>query len=115
MYIRWQGLTECHQHCSPLKNDDSTVLFATLIVYCTILLLGYTHVWIGLTDVVDEGQYVYASDGVKPRYSNWYKTEPGGGRGENCACLDTEQRKWNDYPCSSKMSYVCKKPAKHFV
>lgn len=71
--------------------------------------------WIGLTDVVDEGQYVYTSDDVKPRYSNWYKTEPGGGRGENCACLDTEQRKWNDYPCSSKMSYVCKKPAKHFV
>lgn len=86
----------------------------TLIVLCNVLL-GYTHVWIGLTDVVDEGQYVYPSNGLRPRYSNWLKTEPSGGRGENCACLHTEQRLWNDYPCSSRMSYVCKKPAKHFA
>lgn len=72
--------------------------------------------WIGLTNVVDEGQYVYPSNGLRPRYSNWHKTEPGGGRGENCACLHTEQRLCNDYPCSSRMSYVCKKkPAKHFA
>lgn len=79
------------------------------------MLLGYTHVWIGLTDVVDEVIiYVYPSNGLRPRYSNWQKTEPGGSRGENCACLRTEQRLWNDYPCSSRMSYVCKKTCKTF-
>lgn len=77
----------------------------------------YTNLWIGLTDLVDEGQYVYSSSGLKPFYSNWEKSQPDGGveDNEDCAALHTPQRKWHDYPCSDNHSYVCKKPAKHFV
>lgn len=77
----------------------------------------YTNLWIGLTDLVDEGQYVYSSSGSKPSYSNWEKSQPDGGveESEDCAALHTTQRKWHDYPCSDNHSYVCKKPAKHFV
>lgn len=77
-----------------------------------VLFLGYGHVWLGLTDVSHEGRYMYSSTGVKPRYLNWHRTEPAGGKGENCAVLVTTQRVWHDYPCTSKMSYVCKKPEK---
>ncbi|XP_052702222.1 perlucin-like protein [Crassostrea angulata] len=81
------------------------------------LIRNYTNLWIGLTDLVEEGQYVYSSSGLKPSYSNWEKSQPDGGveESEDCAALHTTQRKWHDYPCSDNHSYVCKKPAKHFV
>lgn len=74
----------------------------------------YTNLWIGLTDLVDEGEYVYSSSGLKPFYSNWEKSQPDGGVEENedCAALHTPQRKWHDYPCSDNHSYVCKKTCK---
>lgn len=72
--------------------------------------------WIGLTDVVDDGQYVFPSSGLTSRYSNWDKEEPGGGTIENCVGLQTKGRKWHDYLCTNKFSYACKKkPAKRFV
>lgn len=80
-----------------------------------LFFLDYTLVWIGLTDLRDEDQYVYTSSGLRPLYSNWDNGEPGGKTTENCAVLPTKERKWHDFPCSFIMSYVCKKPAKHFV
>lgn len=65
--------------------------------------------WIGLTDVVDDGQYVFPSSGLTSRYSNWDKGEPGGGTIENCVGLQTKGRKWHDYLCTNKFSYACKK------
>eukprot|EP00105_Crassostrea_gigas_P018444 XP_011436573.1 PREDICTED: perlucin-like protein [Crassostrea gigas] len=94
-------------HLIELKNtsEEKWVLLQSLI-------RRYGHVWLGLTDVSREGRYVYSSTGVKPRYLNWHRKEPAGGKGENCAVLVTTQRVWHDYPCTSKMSYVCKKPEK---
>uniref|UniRef100_A0A8W8I828 C-type lectin domain-containing protein n=1 Tax=Magallana gigas TaxID=29159 RepID=A0A8W8I828_MAGGI len=72
------------------------------------LIRNYTNLWIGLTDLVDEGQYVYSSSGLKPFYSNWEKSQPDGGveDNEDCAALHTPQRKWHDYPCSDNHSYL---------
>lgn len=77
-------------------------------------ILDYKRVWIGPTDVVDEGQYVYPSSGLRPLYSNWDNGQPAGNTTENCVALPTTGQKWHDYPCSYNMSYICKKPAKHF-
>lgn len=90
-------------------------MFYQNFVIIIFFLLGYSVVWIGLTDVVDDGQYVNPSSGLTLRYSNWDKGEPGGGTRENCVALQTIGRKWHDYLCTNKFSYVCKKPAKHFV
>uniref|UniRef100_K1QP25 Brevican core protein n=1 Tax=Magallana gigas TaxID=29159 RepID=K1QP25_MAGGI len=75
----------------------------------------FTQVWIGLTDIVDEDIYVYPSDGAKSVYLNWNIGQPSGGKGENCAALRTPFQKWHDFPCNNNVSYICKKPAKHFV
>lgn len=80
-----------------------------------VLNLGYIHVWLGLTDVVDEDQYVYSSTGYKSRYLNWDKGQPNGGTGENCAALPMKGRKWHDYSCDRKCFYVSKNSAKHFL
>ena len=74
---------------------------------------GYNLVWIGYTDLLEEGHYVYASSGAKPSYFNWLEGQPHAGKSENCAAVDISQLKWHDYPCSHPMFYICKKPAKH--
>lgn len=79
------------------------------------IFTGYKTFWIGLTDVVNQNEYVYASSGTKPIYTNWDKGQPQIGTKEDCAALPIDRKKWHDYPCSSKMQYICKKPANHYV
>lgn len=59
---------------------------------------------------------MYTSSGLRPLYLNWNNGQPSGGTGENCGAIRTTFQKWHDFPCSNyNVSYVCKKPAKHFV
>ena len=44
--------------------------------------------WIGYTDLLKEGEYVYASSGATPSYFNWLKGQPHAGDNENCAAVD---------------------------
>mmetsp|Transcript_23928 Transcript_23928/g.38169 ORF Transcript_23928/g.38169 Transcript_23928/m.38169 type:complete len:151 (+) Transcript_23928:67-519(+) len=76
---------------------------------------GYDLVWIGYTDSLEEGKYVYASSGETPSYFNWLKGQPHKGKTENCAAVEMTEMKWHDYPCSHPMFYICKKPAKHYA
>ncbi|XP_056002179.1 C-type lectin domain family 3 member A-like [Ostrea edulis] len=73
------------------------------------LLRGYDGVWIGATDLLHEGTYVYPSNGSKIRYSNWEGRQPGGGKKENCAVLALKSAGWHDYPCKHKFHYICVK------
>nr|XP_034322104.1 perlucin-like protein [Crassostrea gigas] len=75
----------------------------------------YKTFWIGLTDVVNQNEYVYSSSGTKPIYTNWDKGQPQIGTKEDCAALPIDRKKWHDYPCSSKLQYICRKPANHYV
>lgn len=71
--------------------------------------VGYDGVWIGATDLLHEGTYVYPSNGSKIRYSNWEGRQPGGGKKENCAVLALKSAVWHDYPCKHKFHYICVK------
>eukprot|EP00105_Crassostrea_gigas_P036089 XP_019920237.1 PREDICTED: uncharacterized protein LOC109617846 [Crassostrea gigas] len=90
-------------------------ILKTRLIQMPIIIGGFTQVWIGLTDIVDEDIYVYPSDGAKSVYLNWNIGQPSGGKGENCAALRIPFQKWHDFPCNNNVSYICKKPAKHFV
>lgn len=90
-------------------------MYPRYFVIAMFCFQGFTQVWIGLTDIVDEDIYVYPSDGDKSVYLNWNIGQPSGGKGENCAALRTPFQKWHDFPCNNNVSYICKKPAKHFV
>lgn len=76
---------------------------------CSAVFVGYDGVWIGATDLLHEGTYVYPSSGSKIRYSNWDGNEPAGGRKENCAVLVPNNGLWNDYPCKTKLHFICVK------
>ena len=66
-------------------------------------LVGNLDTFIGLTDQITEGQFVWV-DGTPLAFSNWETGEPnnGGGNGEDCAIIAgaRAEKKWDDRPCA---------------
>jgi hypothetical protein len=67
-------------------------------------LVGTRDTFIGLTDEVNEGQFIWV-DGTLLGFSNWELGEPnnGGGNGsENCAIIAGARaaKGWDDRPCA---------------
>jgi len=79
-----------------------------------------TGTWIGLNDIAEEGNWVW-TDGTRVDFTNWSTDQPsnGGGKGEDCAVLNTFTsptnpggpshlpKKWNDGPCDFGMVAIC--------
>jgi hypothetical protein len=66
-------------------------------------LAGNLDTFIGLSDQVTEGQFVWV-DGTPLGFSNWEAGEPnnGGGSNEDCAIIAgaRAEKKWDDRPCA---------------
>mmetsp|Transcript_10437 Transcript_10437/g.13530 ORF Transcript_10437/g.13530 Transcript_10437/m.13530 type:complete len:242 (+) Transcript_10437:109-834(+) len=63
--------------------------------------------WIGLSDSIEEGTWVWADDSDVV-YTNWDDGEPNSfGKGEDCAHLHGNG-KWNDIGCESTLPFICK-------
>ena len=69
-----------------------------------------TSVWMGLTDAVKEGTYLWP-DGTAAKYTHWDSGQP-----DNCACGDPtnedcvhwwNQGAWNDRSCKDKLPFAC--------
>ncbi|XP_028710810.1 mannose-binding protein A-like [Peromyscus leucopus] len=68
------------------------------------------NAFIGITDEVTEGQFMYVTGG-KLTYSNWRQNEPNDhGSGEDCVIM-SESGIWNDIACQSSFIAVCEFPA----
>jgi uncharacterized protein YegL len=68
--------------------------------------------WLGLTDVANEGTFVW-TDGTKLDFTNWGVGEPNdhGGK-EDCTHTGLNKDKphlWNDIDCERKYAFHCKK------
>ncbi|XP_066504450.1 tetranectin-like protein [Hoplias malabaricus] len=65
--------------------------------------------WIGVTDIVREGQYVDVNS-MPISYFNWdrAKKEPTGGKRESCVVISlSAQGKWHDEVCRTLNKYIC--------
>ncbi|XP_066294673.1 proprotein convertase subtilisin/kexin type 5-like [Branchiostoma lanceolatum] len=71
--------------------------------------------WIGLTDIDDEDQWVFA-DGqslTSSSYENWNTDEPNNGNvdpdevGEDCVEVSGSSHNWNDIGCHNIDTFVC--------
>ncbi|XP_035697815.1 uncharacterized protein LOC118430888, partial [Branchiostoma floridae] len=86
-----------------------------LVDHITVKYPSGLHVWFGLTDLAEEGTWVWA-DGTQlgSGWSNWAPEQPDNAApgGENCGhwTADNEYM-WNDYECSKVTYYVCEVPA----
>ena len=73
--------------------------------------------WIGLNDIVNEGDWKW-SDGSSLRgYTNWGNNQPNNAYGnQHCVAIIKGivgkydfQVKWNDFSCSKEIIYLCEK------
>uniref|UniRef100_K1Q6M3 Collectin-10 n=1 Tax=Magallana gigas TaxID=29159 RepID=K1Q6M3_MAGGI len=89
-----------------MKNAKSQLLLLIIAFWASSEGYGF-GVWLGLTDLQREGQYVAMSDARRPRYSNWVRGEPNNGnRQEHCAMYWIARRGWNDTVCTGRMNYI---------
>lgn len=70
---------------------------------------GSKDFWIGVADIVKEGQYVDVNS-LPVSYLNWdrSKKQPTGTKRESCVTLSVAaQGKWSDEVCRSLKNYIC--------
>jgi len=62
-----------------------------------------------LSDLQEEGYWVWASEKNVAEYTNWRSGEPNNtGKDENCVSIYSNHL-WNDYACSKLFHYICEK------
>ncbi|KAF2347209.1 C-type lectin-like, partial [Trinorchestia longiramus] len=70
----------------------------------------YSSMWIGLSAPASSRTFSWI-DGSAGNYSNWDDYEPNNNLGsERCVELNKGSGLWNDYQCSTRLPFVCKKP-----
>ncbi|XP_062606562.1 perlucin-like protein [Saccostrea cucullata] len=70
--------------------------------------------WIGLTDIAEEGIWVYSSDQRNITIKDFAENEPNHGKAGNCLHLWPDFRgQWADNPCSGRSKFICEKNVTH--
>ncbi|XP_062568466.1 perlucin-like [Saccostrea cucullata] len=65
--------------------------------------------WIGLSDVLVEGEWVWLSTQSPATYTDWAPHEPNNANSnEKCGTIDYNYH-WNDLRCSEKSNFICEK------
>ncbi|XP_060561845.1 perlucin-like protein [Ruditapes philippinarum] len=69
--------------------------------------------WIGLSDVNEEGSWIWMTSMAKLSYSNWSPGEPTATNVnhdiENCVMIYKTNGMWNDLACLHTNFYICEK------
>ncbi|XP_053251363.1 collectin-10 [Podarcis raffonei] len=105
-----EALTHCRIRDGVLAMPKDEAANAVISDY--VSQSGLFRVFIGLSDMENEGQFVYADRTPLQSYSNWKEGEPQDTSGqEDCVeMLSTGQ--WNDTECHHTMYFVCEFPKK---
>ncbi|XP_062587349.1 perlucin-like [Saccostrea cucullata] len=77
-----------------------------------LLDIGATaNYWIGLSDTIQEGKYIWHTTQDNVDFTDWGAGEPNDqGHTEDCAELfHPFNFQWNDAPCSVKSNFICEK------
>lgn len=83
---------------------ENTAVRSLVTTYCG----ANTTAWIGLNDLISEGQYVWIGGGA-PGYTNWASGEPNNVGNEDVVHMLVSGQ-WNDLPATSnQLCYVCEK------
>ena len=69
-------------------------------------LVGGGELWIGLTDRLTEGTFVW-NDGSALTYERWATLEPNDFFGEDCVLVRGDGGKWNDADCDEDHAMFC--------
>jgi hypothetical protein len=81
----------------------------------------YENVWLGLNDIVEEGNYEWESSSCSSSFVFWAKGKPDNHDGiENCVEVGwyvpafnvSDYDRWNDKKCDDKSICGCQRPAR---
>jgi Lectin C-type domain len=72
-----------------------------------------SNIWLGASDLVQDGTWVWQTSGNVANYTKFQSGSPNGGAYEDCLLMSQENGDWDDYDCwYLYMTYltVCEKP-----
>ncbi|XP_062597078.1 C-type lectin domain family 3 member A-like isoform X2 [Saccostrea cucullata] len=105
-----------HKAVSSCKNIGGNLLENIdvkdrIAIELELVKRDYNFTWIGVTDILQEGVFVYESNGSKVEVGNWADGQPGvQGRKENCVVAQkADNWKWHDIRCNYYYPYLCQK------
>ncbi|XP_065075436.1 lectin subunit alpha-like [Ochlerotatus camptorhynchus] len=113
----WIGAVEyCHLLGMRLAVVDSEAKhneIVRLVEFSKIYNMTKTDLWIGASDLAQEGNFVWHATGMEPTFSKWNRLQPDNAGGtEHCVHMWYEPTKnwnwhWNDWNCELKLTFVC--------
>ncbi|KAH8364027.1 hypothetical protein KR084_001625, partial [Drosophila pseudotakahashii] len=62
--------------------------------------------WLGINDIMSEGNYVSEATGKKAKFLRWQRNEPNNDK-NNEHCVEIVKGEMNDITCSNKMYIIC--------
>merc|ERR1712227_304813 len=111
--VSWvEAEQSCRSRGAHLASITNETLQQNIVEYIQNQNTSDKDIWIGLTDIDDEGEWVWVKDGEPMNYSNWMTGEPSDScRGEDCVILKFGHGyKWGDRVChsnSQKHYHLC--------
>ena len=89
----------------------------------TFLTASVANYWIGLSDQVEEGRWMWTDGSILANYTNWGKDNPNDLTGyQNCGHMlkgsfqlgvyyfsGYNDGEWNDFDCDHLFGYICEK------
>ncbi|XP_052252064.1 perlucin-like protein isoform X1 [Dreissena polymorpha] len=100
----------CQQHGGHLVHINNAMENDYLKDHVTFMKVGYTW-WIGLTDELVEGHFMWRDDDSIVTYSDWDNDQPNGGP-EDCVGFYNKGEgngfRWHDLDCGNRGFYpIC--------
>ncbi|XP_070569362.1 CD209 antigen-like protein A [Ptychodera flava] len=101
---------EARTICDGLSSDLAIVDDADENLFLQQFTLGKYHIWIGLSDAAEEGNWVWV-DNSAASYINFSDGEPSDvSESENCVHIwANKDGQWNDSGCQNLRGFVCEK------
>ncbi|XP_069771628.1 tetranectin-like isoform X2 [Narcine bancroftii] len=101
---------DCILHGGLLGYVENEEENQALHQYVSRKMGGGSSIWLGVTDIVDEGRWLDVTS-TAVNYTNWQmgsSPQPDGGTKENCVAFSGQGNgKWLDEPCRSLHQYIC--------
>ncbi|XP_048742649.1 CD209 antigen-like protein B [Ostrea edulis] len=72
-----------------------------------IKIRGMSPVWMGASDISDEGKFIKLSNAKPIQYTNWNRGEPNDHQKKEDCVEWAGSGKWNDNYCGNKNFFIC--------
>ena len=105
--------TEARSYCQRRGGDLARGDTYSRNRFITLLAYGVENVWIGLSDLSNEGHFHWVGTDEHAEYENWKAGQPDNKRRKEDCVMTNYHRDglWNDANCESAHRYVCERSA----